>query len=78
VIDNAGGIKNDDLPKIFEPFFTKEKSNGTGIGLFMSRMIIENNMKGIITAGNVERGVVFCVTVPKARKIEEESDEKQL
>lgn len=78
VIDNAGGIKNDDLPKIFEPFFTKEKSNGTGIGLFMSRMIIENNMKGIITAGNVEGGVVFCVTVPKARKIEEKSDEKQL
>ena len=78
VIDNAGGIDNDDLPKIFEPFFTKEKSNGTGIGLFMSRMIIENNMKGIITAGNVEEGVAFCVTVPRPLNPEEEHEEKQL
>lgn len=72
VIDNAGGIDNDDLPKIFEPFFTKEKSNGTGIGLFMSRMIIENNMKGIITIGNVDNGVAFCVTVPRPLKDEKE------
>ena len=78
VIDNAGGIDNDDLPKIFEPFFTKEKSNGTGIGLFMSRMIIENNMKGIITAGNVEEGVAFCVTIPRPLNPEEEHEEKQL
>lgn len=65
VIDNAGGIKDEDFSHIFEPFFTKEKSNGTGIGLFMSRMIIENNMKGMITVGNVENGVAFCVTVPR-------------
>lgn len=67
VIDNAGGIKDEDFSHIFEPFFTKEKSNGTGIGLFMSRMIIENNMKGIITVGNVDDGVAFCVTVPRPR-----------
>lgn len=65
VIDNAGGIKDEDFSHIFEPFFTKEKSNGTGIGLFMSRMIIENNMKGIITVGNIDDGVAFCVTVPR-------------
>ncbi|AOO64672.1 ATPase domain protein [Sulfurospirillum halorespirans DSM 13726] len=69
VIDNAGGIKDEDFSHIFEPFFTKEKSNGTGIGLFMSRMIIENNMKGIITVGNVDNGVAFCVTVPRPHNV---------
>jgi len=69
VIDNAGGIKDEDFSHIFEPFFTKEKSNGTGIGLFMSRMIIENNMKGIITVGNVDDGVAFCVTVPRPHNL---------
>lgn len=68
VIDNAGGIDDADLPKVFEPFFTKKKTNGTGVGLFMCRMIIENNMKGIITAGNVDNGVAFCIMVPKSKK----------
>lgn len=68
VLDNAGGIEDADLPKIFEPFFTKKKTNGTGVGLFMCRMIIENNMKGIITAGNVDNGVAFCIMVPKSKK----------
>lgn len=67
VMDNGGGIENEDFSHIFEPFFTKNKTEGTGIGLFMSRMIIEKNMKGIITAGNVENGVAN-ITVPSPQK----------
>lgn len=64
VKDNAGGIENNQFTKIFEPFFTKNKPNGTGIGLFMSRMIIENHMKGSITVANIEDGAIFYVNVP--------------
>ena len=51
--DNGGGIKEDILDKIFDPYFTtKHKSQGTGIGLYMTHQIIENNMKGSLQAVN--------------------------
>jgi signal transduction histidine kinase len=63
VRDNAGGIPADILAKIFDPYFTtKEKSSG--IGLYMSKMIIEDNMNGKIEARNVEGGAEFVVTCP--------------
>ncbi|WP_190275662.1 ATP-binding protein [Sulfurospirillum deleyianum] len=65
VWDNAGGIEEENLAHIFEPFFTKEKSNGTGIGLFMSRMIVENNMHGSMSVKNKKEGALFCVRLPK-------------
>ncbi len=53
VIDNGGGIKNDIKDRIFEPYFTtKHKSEGTGIGLYMSAQIIQKQMKGEIEAEN--------------------------
>jgi C4-dicarboxylate-specific signal transduction histidine kinase len=64
ITDNGGGISTDVMPKIFDPYFTtKEKMQGTGIGLYMSKMIIEQNMGGSLTAQNVEGGVAFRIEV---------------
>ena len=69
--DNGGGIQDDILPKIFEPYFTtKYKSAGTGIGLYMSKQIVEKHILGslecenIITSKNKKKGVKFIITIP--------------
>ncbi|MFZ2948591.1 MAG: cache domain-containing protein [Desulfuromonadaceae bacterium] len=64
ITDNGGGISEDVMPKIFDPYFsTKEKMQGTGIGLYMSKIIIEQNMGGSLTARNVAGGVAFIIEV---------------
>jgi C4-dicarboxylate-specific signal transduction histidine kinase len=64
ITDNGGGISTDVMPRIFDPYFTtKEKMQGTGIGLYMSKIIIEQNMEGSLTALNVEGGVAFSIVV---------------
>ncbi len=62
--DNAGGISDDVFPKIFDPYFTtKEQGKGSGIGLYMSKTIIEKNMNGVLTARNTDGGVEFRIEV---------------
>jgi CHASE1-domain containing sensor protein/signal transduction histidine kinase len=64
VRDNGGGIPADILPKVFEPYFST-KENGSGIGLYMARMILER-MGGRIEARNVEGGAEIVISVPVA------------
>lgn len=64
ISDNGGGIREEVMPRIFDPYFTtKEKTQGTGIGLYMSKIIIEQNMGGSLTAENVDGGVDFRIEV---------------
>ena len=63
--DNGGGINVIPIEKIFEPFFTSQKINGTGLGLFMSKLIIQNNMNGKLEANNTEHGAIFKIIISK-------------
>ena len=65
VCDTGGGIPADILGRIFEPYFST-KGKGSGIGLYLSKMIIERSMNGSITAKNIEGGAEFRVCVPLA------------
>lgn len=63
--DNAGGIKDVIMPKIFDPYFsTKKEKNGTGLGLYFAKRIIENNCKGILKVKNNEEGASFSIILP--------------
>jgi C4-dicarboxylate-specific signal transduction histidine kinase len=64
--DNGGGIKVQPKSKIFEPYFTtNDDANGTGIGLYMSKIIVEKNMKGKLRVKNVNSGAQFTIYFPK-------------
>ncbi|MDD2759074.1 MAG: PAS domain S-box protein [Methylomonas sp.] len=64
VSDNAGGIEEEILSKIFDPYFTT-KPEGLGLGLYMSMLTVRHSMQGRIEVKNGSDGAIFSVFIPK-------------
>ncbi|WP_024954704.1 FIST N-terminal domain-containing protein [Sulfurospirillum arcachonense] len=66
VCDNAGGIKEAILNDIFNPYFTtKNELDGAGLGLYMSKIVIEKHMKGKLSVYNMKEGACFSIVIPR-------------
>jgi signal transduction histidine kinase len=65
ICDNGTGIAFDVINKIFDPYFTtKDEHNGTGLGLYISKTIIEKHLLGSIKAYNIKNGACFEINIP--------------
>ena len=66
VIDNAGGIKDENISFVFDKYFTtKAHKEGSGVGLFMSKKIVEERLHGTISVQNTQEGACFELVLPK-------------
>jgi len=65
IADTAGGIPADKIDNIFKPYFTtKSEYNGTGLGLYIVKTIIEEHYNGSIKATNIDNGALFTISIP--------------
>ncbi len=63
--DNADGIEDKNLTKIFDPYFTTKKQiGGTGLGLYIAKIIIEQSMNGKLLVSNIKEGARFSIVLP--------------
>ena len=67
VYDNGGGIDEEVLPHVFDAYFTtKDSDHGTGLGLYMSKRIVEEHCNGSFSVSNVDKGACFKIKLPRA------------
>lgn len=67
IVDNAGGIDEEIIHKVFDPYFTtKNPDHGTGLGLYMSKSIIHKSMNGRLSVANTPDGTAFRIEVPRS------------
>ena len=65
ISDNAGGISEENLSHVFDPYFTTKEKDGTGLGLYMSKLIIDDHCKGYLSVENRDKGACFCLKFPR-------------
>ncbi|MBF0274448.1 MAG: PAS domain S-box protein [Nitrospinae bacterium] len=63
ISDNGGGIDEQNLDKVFDSYFTTKKEDGTGIGLYMSKTIIEDHFNGHLSVRNSDTGAIFTIEI---------------
>ena len=77
IADNAGGIKKDLIEKIFDPYFsTKKQKNGTGLGLYVCKIIICEHLNGNLSVENKNNGATFTLSLPLTNSLKEEKNDK--
>jgi signal transduction histidine kinase len=67
ISNNAKPIDEKVLPRIFEPYFSTKEKNGTGLGLYIVKTIIDKHLDGRIAAQNLSDGCAFIITLGKHR-----------
>ena len=71
ICDNGGGIEEKDIGRIFDPYYTtKFAEEGTGLGLYVAKMLIESSMQGKLNATNKNSGACFEIIIPPSTRIE--------
>jgi len=65
VVDNGSGVEEKNIDKIFEPYFSTKGKNGTGLGLYMSQMIMQKQFGTKIEISSSPKGASFAIIVPK-------------
>ncbi|SFV62787.1 histidine kinase [hydrothermal vent metagenome] len=66
ITDHAGGIPKEHIQHIFEPYYSTKGKNGTGLGLYMSQMIIEKQFNGRLKVSSKDKSTTFTIEIPKS------------